>query len=84
MDGAWMALLAQLLPHDHLARLRLIVTPGTLTRWHRDLLRRRWARRSRRTRPGRPPTHHRIRTLVLRLAKENSSYGVTGACAVRR
>jgi putative transposase len=74
-DRAWMALLAQLLPHDHLARLRLIVTPGTLIRWHRDLLRRRWARRSRRKRPGRPPTHHRIRTLVLRLAKENSSWG---------
>jgi len=74
-DRAWMALLAQLLPHDHRARLRLIVTPGTLIRWHRDLLRRRWARRSRRKRPGRPPTHHRIRSLVLRLARENGSWG---------
>jgi transposase InsO family protein len=75
-DRAWLALLAGLVPHDHLARLRLIVTPGTpLIRWHRDLLRRRWARRSRRKHPGRPPTHHRIRTLVLRLAQENSSWG---------
>ena len=74
-DRAWLSLLAGLLPNDHLARLRLIVTPGTLIRWHRDLLRRRWARRSRRKRPGRPPTHHRIRTLVLRLAKENNCWG---------
>ena len=71
-DRAWLSLL---LPNDHLGRLRLIVTPGTLIRWHRDLLRRRWARRSRRKRQGRPPTHHRIRTLVLRLARENSCWG---------
>ena len=74
-DRAWMTLPAGLLPSTHLARLRLLVTPGTLIRWHQDLLRRRWAHRSRRKRPGRPPTHHRIRTLVLRLAQENSSWG---------
>ena len=74
-DRAWLTLLAGLLPSTHLARLRLIVTPGTLIRWHQDLLRRRWAHRSRRKRPGRPLTHHRIRILVLRLARENSSWG---------
>ena len=57
-------------------RLVLIVTPGTLIRRHRDLLRRHWARRSTRNRPGRPPTHHRIKTLVLRLARENSAGGI--------
>ena len=74
-DRALLTLLTGLLPHDRLARLRLIVSPGTLIRWRRDLQRRRWARRPRRTRPGRPPTHHGIRTLVLRLAKENSCWG---------
>ena len=74
-DRAWMALPAQLLPHDHRARLRLNVNPGTLIRWHRDLLRRRWAHRSRRKHPRCPPTHRRIKTLVLRLARENSSWG---------
>ena len=74
-DRTWLTLLAGLLANDHLARLRLIVTPGTLIHWHQDLLRRRWAHRSRRRRPGRPPTHRRIRTLVLRLARENSSWG---------
>ena len=71
-DRAWLALLAALVPRWRLAELRLIVTPGTLLRWHRDLLRRRWARRSRRGRPGCPPTHHRIKTLVLRLAAPTS------------
>ena len=74
-DRAWLALLAGLLPKHRLEHLRLIVSPSTLLRWHRDLLRRRWAYCSRRKRPGRPPTHHRIRALVLRLARENSSWG---------
>jgi putative transposase len=52
----------------------LIVTPGTLLRWHRDLVRRHRARRSQRRGAGRPPTHRRIQSLVLRLAKENSSW----------
>ena len=72
-DRAWLTLLAGLLPSTHLSRLRLIVTPGTLIRWHRDLLRCGWARRSRRKRPGCQPTHYRISSLVLRLARENSS-----------
>ena len=74
-DRAWLVLLAGLMPKHHLERLRLIVTPGTLLRWHRDLVRRSWARRSRRKRPGRAPTHRRIQDLVLRLANENSSWG---------
>jgi hypothetical protein len=74
-DRAWLTLLTGLLPKARLARLRLIVTPGTLLRWHRDLIRRGWARRSRHHRPGRPPTHRRIKALVLRLANENPSWG---------
>jgi putative transposase len=73
-DRAWLGLLAGLLPADRLPRLRLIVTPGTLLRWHRDLLHRRWARRSRR-RPGRRPTHRNIKALVLRMARENPGWG---------
>jgi hypothetical protein len=51
-DRAWLAPLAGTLPADRPAAMRLIVTPGTVLRWHRDILRRRWARRCR---PGRPP-----------------------------
>jgi integrase len=51
-DRAWLALLAGTLPIGRLAAMRLIVTPGTILRWHRDIVRRRWARRSRRGRSG--------------------------------
>ena len=40
-DRAWLALLAETLPVQHLAAMRLIVTPGTIMRWHRDIVRRR-------------------------------------------
>jgi transposase len=63
------------LPIERLAGMQLIVTPGTILRWHRDIVRRRWARLSRRGRSGRPATHRKIRSAVLRLARENESWG---------
>ena len=74
-DRAWLALLAATLPVKRLAGMRLIVTPGTIVRWHRDIVRRRWARLSRQGRSGRPATHRRVRSMVLRLARENESWG---------
>jgi hypothetical protein len=50
--------------------------PDTVLRWHRDLLRRRHATASRPKRPGRPRTVRSVRVLVLRLAKENPSWGL--------
>ena len=47
----------------------LIVKPETVLRWHRDLLARRHAARSRPKRPGRPRTVRSIRLLVLRLER---------------
>ena len=58
-----------------LRRLRLLVSPDTMLRWHRDLVRRRHARASKRRRPGCPHTVASNRRLVLRLATENPSYG---------
>jgi transposase len=55
--------------------LRLLVTPDTILRWHRDIVRRRWAVRSMRGRTGRPATRRNIRALVLRLARENPGWG---------
>ena len=37
-DRAWLALLAGTLPVDRLAAMRLIVTPGTVLRWHCDIV----------------------------------------------
>ena len=74
-DRGWLALLAGTLPIDRLAGMRLIVTPATILRWHRDIVRRRWARRSGRGRSGRPPVRRDVRSVVLRLARENESWG---------
>jgi len=51
-DRAWLALLAGTLPIGRLAGMRLIVTPATILRWHRGIVRRRWARLSRQSRSG--------------------------------
>ena len=73
-DRAWLALLAGTLPAGRLAAMRLIVTPGTIMRWHRDIVRRRRARVSQ-GRSGRPPAHRTVRSWVLRLAGGNECWG---------
>jgi putative transposase len=55
--------------------LRLLVTPDTIVRWHRDIVRRRWAARSMHGKTGRPATRRNIKALVLRLARENPEWG---------
>jgi hypothetical protein len=75
VDRAWLAALLHPLPRTVLNQLRLAVRPETVLRWHRDLIARRHASRSRPRRPGRPPTIRSIRTLVVRLARENPSWG---------
>ena len=74
-DRAFLAALLHRLPRDVLRRVRLLVRPDTVLRWHRDLLARRHAAASRPKRPGRPRTVRSIRALVLRLARENPSWG---------
>jgi hypothetical protein len=49
------------------------VTPGTLLRWYRDMVRRRWTCPARRG--GRPPTLTAVRALVLRLAADTHCGG---------
>jgi putative transposase len=74
-DRVFLAALLHRLPKVRLRQLQLIVSPDTILRWHRDLIRRRHAKISRRKRPGRPPTRRSIQALVLRLARENNSWG---------
>ena len=54
---------------------RLLFTPGTLLRWHRQLVRRRWSAFGRRPRRGRPPIPEEVRGLIVRMADENPRWG---------
>jgi putative transposase len=74
-DRAFLAALLHKIPRPTLRQLHLIVSPDTVLHWHRDLLRRRHASASRPQRPGRRPTLRSIRALVLRLARDNPSWG---------
>ncbi|MDF9817239.1 putative transposase [Streptomyces sp. SPB162] len=74
-DRAFMATLLHRLPRDVLQRLRLLIRPDTVLRWHRDLVARRHAVISRPKRPGRPRTVRSIRLLILRPARESPNRG---------
>jgi putative transposase len=74
-DRALLATLLSVIAKARRHRLRLLVTPDTILRWHRDIVRRRWATRSMRGRTGRPATRRNIKALVLRLARENPEWG---------
>ena len=69
-DRAVLAGLARLLPRP--SWHRVFVRPETLLRWHQDLVRRRWSYPHRRGRPG---VALELRDLVLRLARENPTWG---------
>ena len=53
----------------------LLVKPETVLGWHRELIRRRWAAYTGRPRRGRPPLGDDMRALIVRMAKENPSWG---------
>ena len=65
-DRMILASLAKLLPRDRWPIF--LVTPSTLLRWHRELIRRRWTYMSRRRHRELDPE---VVDLVLRLAREN-------------
>jgi putative transposase len=56
-DRVLLAALLHRLPKVRLRQLQLIVSPDTILRWHRDLIRRRHAKISRRMRPPGTATH---------------------------
>ncbi|WP_277029783.1 IS3 family transposase [Actinacidiphila oryziradicis] len=52
-----------------------LVTPGTLLCWHRRLLHGKWRQKPART--GQPPISEELTGLILRLARENPTWGST-------
>src|SRR5947207_2672338 len=77
-DRMILAALAKLLPRDRWPIF--LVTPSTLLRWHRELIRRRWTYPTRGRRRSLDP---QVADLVLRLARENPRWGylrIVGEC----
>jgi putative transposase len=70
-DRAVLSVLARLLPTQR--RHHRLVTPETLLRWHRQLLKRHWTQPHRW--PGRPSIPPELRRLILRMAAENPTWG---------
>jgi putative transposase len=70
-DRALLAALARILPRA--LRAHRIVTPGTLLRWHRHMVIKKWTQPRAR---GRPPLADDLAELIVKLARDNPSWGV--------
>ncbi len=71
MDRALLAAAARALPRDRWASF--MVTPQTLLRWHRELVKRKWTYPAKRI--GRSALDPEMCELICRMAKENSRWG---------
>lgn len=71
-DRAIMAAFHRLVPRLALGGL---VQPETILGWHRELVRKKWATFGKRPGVGRPRLDLKLRELILRMARENSSWG---------
>ncbi|MEU1630661.1 helix-turn-helix domain-containing protein [Streptomyces sp. NPDC020096] len=69
-DRAILTASVRLLPKAH--RQRRLVTPGTILRWHRRVVTRKWTYPNR---SGHPPLDHGIAALIEQLALDNASWG---------
>jgi hypothetical protein len=69
-DRAVFAALTRRLPQ--LLRGHSLVAPGTILRWHRRLVAKKWTYPNR---SGRPPIDDTIATLIERMASENRTWG---------
>jgi putative transposase len=69
-DRAMFAGLVRALPW--MLRVHRLVTPGTILRWHRRLVTKKWTYPNR---VGRPPVEDAVAVLIERMARENQSWG---------
>jgi len=70
-----LAVKGKLLGRRMLGEYASLVTPDTILGWHRKLIARKWDFIQRRRGPGRPRAIDEIRSLVVRMAQENLTWG---------
>jgi putative transposase len=80
-DRVLLAAASRVLPRQRWASF--LVTPQTLLRWHRMLVRRKWTYSRERTR-GRPPIDPQIAELIVRMARDNARWGCMRICGELR
>lgn len=68
-----LAVLGRALGRKALRQVATIVTSDTILKWHRQLVAAKWTTVGRRV--GRPPTMRAIRTLIVRMATANATWG---------
>jgi len=79
-----LAVKGKILGRKMLEQVATIVTPDTILRWHRELVAAKWDYSRCRNKIGRPPVSAEVAELVLRMARENPSWGydrIQGALA---
>src|SRR6266508_2445693 len=82
LDRVLLAPASRALPRQRWTSL-FLVTPKTLLRWHRELVRRKWTYRKAHQ-PGRPPIDAEVVALILRMARENPRWGCVRICGELR
>ncbi len=70
-----LAVKGKILARKRLEQIGTLFTPDTILRWHRLLVAKKWDYSARRTNTGRPSTEQEIVDLILRMARENPSWG---------
>jgi len=73
-DRTVLVLLASVMDRARRGRSLLIVRPATVLAWHRRLVARHWTQPPT-SRPGRPPVDPELLRVILRLARENPTWG---------
>jgi hypothetical protein len=76
-DRVLLAAASRVFPRQRWASF--LVTPQTLLRWHRTLVRRKWTY-GKEHKPGRSPIDSEVVALVLRMARENPRWGCVRIC----
>jgi transposase InsO family protein len=79
-----LAVRGKVLSRKVLGEIGAAFSPDTILRWHRQLIAEKWDHSDRRKSQGRPHVDPEVVELVLRLARENSSWGydrIQGALA---